>query len=395
MRTTRFMPASRIRTAMAAPRTNSATLPRSARRCFPASGRRTKWTRRATASPATSTSKANCGTGCGSVRRAARNTTAISAARSTARLTARVQPNAYFLVRGSVSTGFRAPSLGQSFFSSTATNFLNLGQGLVPVESLTLPVELGARAGAGRRAAQAGTFAKYQRRHGRDADVRARSRRRLLPHRDRRPDRAVGQLHRRADRGACWRHSAPTARGSSPTRSTRGPTAWTSPAATGRRWTPPAMSTCAPATTTRGPASSGPWRRRRNSPPIRRSCSIASSSAGSSAVSRATACASAATGGGAVGFDLNRRTIRHVLQLRVGSNPADDQVYGAKWLTDVEGSLSRSAATEWPSALQNLFDVFPDRNSTVNSFNGIQTFPSHSPFGMNGRSLYARIGWTF
>jgi hypothetical protein len=44
---------------------------------------------------------------------------------------------------------------------------------------------------------------------------------------------------------------------------------------------------------------------------------------------------------------------------------------------------------------QNLFDVFPDRNTTVNSFNGIQTFPSQSPFGMNGRTLYARVGRTF
>ena len=56
------------------------------------------------------------------------------------KITARVQPERHVVVRGSVSTGFRAPSLSQSFFSSTATNFLNLGQGLVPVESLTLPV---------------------------------------------------------------------------------------------------------------------------------------------------------------------------------------------------------------------------------------------------------------
>jgi len=43
------------------------------------------------------------------------------------------------------------------------------------------------------------------------------------------------------------------------------------------------------------------------------------------------------------------------------------------------------------------FDVNLERfgNSTVNSFNGIETFPRHSPFGMNGRSLYARIGWKF
>ena len=56
------------------------------------------------------------------------------------KITMRVRADRRFIVRSSFSTGFRAPSLGQSFFSSTATNFLNLGQGLVPVESLTLPV---------------------------------------------------------------------------------------------------------------------------------------------------------------------------------------------------------------------------------------------------------------
>ena len=56
------------------------------------------------------------------------------------KLTGRIQAARDLIVRGSISTGFRAPSLGQSFFSSTATNFLNLGQGLVPVEAVTLPV---------------------------------------------------------------------------------------------------------------------------------------------------------------------------------------------------------------------------------------------------------------
>jgi len=35
------------------------------------------------------------------------------------------------------------------------------------------------------------------------------------------------------------------------------------------------------------------------------------------------------------------------------------------------------------------------RNATVNSFNGIRTFPSHSPFGFNGRALVVRVGRTF
>jgi len=74
--------------------------------------------------------------------------------------------------------------------------------------------------------------------------------------------------------------------------------------------------------------------------------------------------------------------------------PADDQVYGAKWLTDLEASY-RLAGYTLAIGAQNVFDVFPDRNTTVNSFNGIQTFPGHSPFGMNGRTLYGRIAYSF
>ena len=44
-----------------------------------------------------------------------------------------------YALRGAVQSGLRAPSLAQEFFSSTATNFLNFGQGLVPVEVRTLP----------------------------------------------------------------------------------------------------------------------------------------------------------------------------------------------------------------------------------------------------------------
>ena len=52
------------------------------------------------------------------------------------KLTARIEPVRGIALRGAVSSGFRAPSLGQSFFSSTATNFIN---GL-PFELRTFPV---------------------------------------------------------------------------------------------------------------------------------------------------------------------------------------------------------------------------------------------------------------
>jgi iron complex outermembrane receptor protein len=75
-------------------------------------------------------------------------------------------------------------------------------------------------------------------------------------------------------------------------------------------------------------------------------------------------------------------------------NPSDDQTFGAKWLTDVEVAFREQHITLAVGA-QNIFNVLPDRNITQNSFSGIQTFPSQSPFGMNGRFLYGRITYRF
>ena len=55
---------------------------------------------------------------------------------ATGKFTTRFAPVEQFAIRGAASTGFRAPSLQQSFFTSTATTFVN---GL-PVDIKTLPV---------------------------------------------------------------------------------------------------------------------------------------------------------------------------------------------------------------------------------------------------------------
>jgi iron complex outermembrane receptor protein len=52
------------------------------------------------------------------------------------KVTARFEPIPGFAVRGAVATGFKAPSLGQSFFSATSTNFING----VPFDNRTFPV---------------------------------------------------------------------------------------------------------------------------------------------------------------------------------------------------------------------------------------------------------------
>lgn len=56
------------------------------------------------------------------------------------KLSVRVKAHDRVVVRAAGATGFRAPSLAQSFFSATSTNFINLGAGLVPVEVGTFPV---------------------------------------------------------------------------------------------------------------------------------------------------------------------------------------------------------------------------------------------------------------
>ena len=308
------------------------------------------------------------------------------------KLTARVQPVSRFVVRGSVSSGFRAPSLAQSFFSSTATNFLNLGQGLVPVESLTLPVSSPAAQVLG-----------------------------AVP--------LEPENSRHASAGVVL---APT--------STLELTADFYRIAIDDRIVLSGNFTAAPIAALLAPFGANSARfftnaidTRTTGVDLTASYRVRTETAGrfwfqaAYNNTRTTIVGAVATPPQLAGFEsvlfdrIERRRIecgqpRDSLRLgtdwrrdRFGAtlgvnrfgefcsftqNPADDQEFGAKWLTDVEVSYGAGPYLFGVGA-QNLFDVFPDRNITINSFNGIQTFPSHSPFGMNGRTLYARIGWTF
>ena len=71
-----------------------------------------------------------------------------------------------------------------------------------------------------------------------------------------------------------------------------------------------------------------------------------------------------------------------------------DQNYSPEWVTDVEVTYQLGKALLGVGA-QNLFDVFPDANLTANSNLGIFPYPSSSPFGMNGRFIYSRVSFKF
>ncbi len=69
------------------------------------------------------------------------------------------------------------------------------------------------------------------------------------------------------------------------------------------------------------------------------------------------------------------------------------QTYGAKMLIDAEVGR-RFALFDLSLGARNLFDTFPDRASLDNGF-GIFPWPMASPFGYNGRYLYARAEMAF
>jgi iron complex outermembrane recepter protein len=98
-----------------------------------------------------------------------------------------------------------------------------------------------------------------------------------------------------------------------------------------------------------------------------------------------------------LGADWNARPLGAVLRAsRYGEycfasgSAASDQTFGAKWLVDVELSYRRGRLG-YALGAQNAFDVMPDRLSPANSSFQVQTFPNTSPFGFNGRFLYVKV----
>ncbi|MEO7995796.1 MAG: TonB-dependent receptor [Gemmatimonadaceae bacterium] len=105
------------------------------------------------------------------------------------------------------------------------------------------------------------------------------------------------------------------------------------------------------------------------------------------------------------GFTANARTQRYGEVSIAGTTPTNatgtlDQTFGAKWVTDISGSYTYRARYTLTAGADNLLDVYPDRNlnpgdpATVNggiSNFGIFPYNGISPFGFNGRYLYTRL----
>lgn len=76
------------------------------------------------------------------------------------------------------------------------------------------------------------------------------------------------------------------------------------------------------------------------------------------------------------------------------NDPARDQTYGALWVVDAEAAYDIISGLQLAVGVNNIFDTYPDKTLKINSFNGIFQFSGFSPSGFNGRYIYSRVNFS-
>lgn len=94
-------------------------------------------------------------------------------------------------------------------------------------------------------------------------------------------------------------------------------------------------------------------------------------------------------------FTFTARTQRFGEVTTFGTTVANDQTFDARWITDASLGLALRENLRFTLGADNLFDVYPEENIAVNSNNGIFPYNGISPFGFNGRFTYARFNVRF
>jgi iron complex outermembrane receptor protein len=73
---------------------------------------------------------------------------------------------------------------------------------------------------------------------------------------------------------------------------------------------------------------------------------------------------------------------------------ASDRTYGAKWVADLEVGTKLTDKIDVSVGANNLFDTYPQKNGIV-AADGSGLYGSFAPFGLSGGFYYARVGYTF
>ncbi|BEU99942.1 TonB-dependent receptor [Novosphingobium olei] len=88
------------------------------------------------------------------------------------------------------------------------------------------------------------------------------------------------------------------------------------------------------------------------------------------------------------------RATRYGKYTESSSTAASDRTFGAKWIADLEVGYNLSDHVTVSVGANNLFDTYPNRNGIIAS-DGSGAYGSFAPFGLSGGFYYARVGVTF
>lgn len=72
------------------------------------------------------------------------------------------------------------------------------------------------------------------------------------------------------------------------------------------------------------------------------------------------------------------------------TSASGDRTFGAKWLTDLEVGYDITDRITLSAGANNLFDVYPDKNGVV-SYDGSNIYGTFAPFGLSGGFYYGRV----
>lgn len=77
------------------------------------------------------------------------------------------------------------------------------------------------------------------------------------------------------------------------------------------------------------------------------------------------------------------------------STPANDQTFGAKWVLDASASFKPDAHWTLTLGASNFLDQYPEETIYVNSAYGTRPYTTLSPFGFNGAYAFGRVRYAW
>jgi iron complex outermembrane recepter protein len=80
----------------------------------------------------------------------------------------------------------------------------------------------------------------------------------------------------------------------------------------------------------------------------------------------------------------------------LNASPTLDQTFGAEWVVDLSASYDFGGGVRATIGSENFNDRYPDQLIPANSFSGITPYPrGEAPFGFSGAFYYAKLSYTF